>query len=282
MHNVVTRYIEVLKPKETLLLTFIGVIAAVVAGAGSPPIGLLLVAFIAIALGSGGCNGLTNYLDREVDARMSRTQRRVLPSKRISPPRKVLPLVVSLVALALALAWLLHPLSFLFGLIGVVAAISWRKTGATHILGIVSSCAPVLVGYLAISKQLNPTILFMCLLIAAWVPLHVWSLMTSHREDYLGAGVWIFPVSWRVEDTIKVLLGLAAVVYGASIGLYYFGDFGVIYLVVANILGATMVYATYRLLRRNTSRHAWLVYKFTAFPYLGIIFLTMGLDLWLR
>jgi hypothetical protein len=50
---------------------------------------------------------------------------------------------------------------------------------------------------------------------------------------------------------------------------------------VANILGVAMVYATYRLLRTGMSRHAWRVYKLTAFPYLGVLFLTMGLDLWL-
>ena len=62
------KYIEVLKPRETSLLTFIGVCAAVVAAGGRPPISLLFIALTAIALGSGGCNGITNYLDREVDA----------------------------------------------------------------------------------------------------------------------------------------------------------------------------------------------------------------------
>ena len=88
MYRVIRKYIEVLKPKETFLLTFIGIFAAVVAGAGSPPIGLLVLALIAIALGISGCNGLTNYLDRDVDARMKRTQHRALPSKRISPPKQ--------------------------------------------------------------------------------------------------------------------------------------------------------------------------------------------------
>ncbi len=270
-----------LKPKETSLLIFIGALAAVVAGEGSPPLGIFLLSLVAIALGSGGANGLTNYLDREVDARMQRTQQRALPSKRIFPPRRVLPLVVSLVAVALAMAWILHPLCFLFGAIGVVAALSWRKTWATHLLGIIAGCAPVLVGYLAINHQLNLTILHLCLLIAAWVPLHVWSLMISHRDDYLQAEVRIFPVTWETKDAIKVLVGLAVLLYGISIALYRFGDFGVLYLVVANILGIAIVVATFRLLFTGISQDAWRVYKLTAFPYLGLLFLAMGLDLWL-
>jgi protoheme IX farnesyltransferase len=186
-----------------------------------------------------------------------------------------------LIAIALAMAWILHPLCLLFGAIGVVAALSWRKTWATHLLGIISGCAPVLVGYLAINQQLNLTILHLCLLIAAWVPLHVWSLMISHRDDYIRAGVRIFPVTWETKDAIKVLVVLAILLYGISIALYRFGDFGIPYLVVANILGIATVVATFRLLLTGISKDAWRVYKLTAFPYLGLIFLTMGLDLWL-
>lgn len=281
MYKAIAKYIEVLKPKETSLLTFIGVCAAVVAAGGRPQLSLLFIALIAIALGSGGCNGLTNYLDRDVDARMRRTQHRALPSKRIFPPQKVLPLVVTLVAGALALAWFLHPLCFLFGAIGVAAAVMWRKTWATHLLGIISGCAPVLVGYLAISHQLNLTILFLCLLIAVWVPLHVWSLMTCHRDDYLQAGVRIFPVTWETKEAIKVLVALSVLLYAISLALYHFSDFGVLYLVVANILGIAMVVATVRLLKSSASRDTWRVYKLTAFPYLGILFLAMGIDLFL-
>ncbi len=281
MYRSLRKYVEVLKPRETSLLTLIGVCAAVVAGGGRPPMSLLFIALIAIALGSGGCNGLTNYLDREVDARMRRTQHRALPSRRIFPPRRVLPLVASLIALALALAWLLHPLCFLFGAIGVAAAVMWRKTWATHLLGIIAGSAPVLVGYLAINHQLNLTLFFMCLLIAVWVPLHVWSLMTSHRDDYLQAGVRIFPVTWETRDAIKLLVALSVLLYGISIALYFFSDFGLLYLVMANILGIAMVFATSRLLITAQSRDAWRVYKLTAFPYLGILFLTMGIDLFL-
>jgi len=64
---------------------------------------LLLIA-LTILLASAGANGLTNYLDRDVDARMQRTKHRALPSKCIYPPEKVLPLTIGLVIVGLALA----------------------------------------------------------------------------------------------------------------------------------------------------------------------------------
>lgn len=147
-------YIEVLKPRASSLLTFIGVSAAIIAGDGQPPLDRLLLVTIAILLGSAGANGLTNYLDRDVDARMQPTRHRALPAKLIEPPEKVLPLTIGLVTVGLALAWQLHPLSFLFGAIGTVAALVWRKR-ATCVFpqGMLASSAPVLIGWFAI----NPT-----------------------------------------------------------------------------------------------------------------------------
>jgi len=277
-------YIEVLKPRETILLTFIGFCAALVAWGGQPPLqtGTLLLATLAILLGSGGANGLTNYLDREVDARMQRTRHRPIPSKRIFPAEKMLPLAISLVVIALIIAWFLHPLCFLFGSLGVIAASTWRKRiTCVFPQGAVAGCAPVLIGYLAISHQLELTLLFLCILIMVWIPLHVWSVMIANREDYRQAGITYFPISWEVKDAIKVLLGLAVLLFGSAITLYYFSDLGVPYLVVASILGILMVLAAGHLVLTGVSHDAWLVYKLTAFPYLGILFLTMSLDLWL-
>jgi protoheme IX farnesyltransferase len=277
-------YIEVLKTRETILLTFIGLCAALIAGADQPAleVGTLLLATLAILLGSGATNGLTNYIDRNVDARMERVKCRPLPSKRIYPPQKMLPLAIGLEVIALILAWFLHPYCFLFGALGVVVAITWRKkVTCVFPQGAIASCAPVLIGYVAMSEGLDLTILFLCLLITFWVPLHVWSVMIANRDDYRRAGITYFPMSREVKDSIKVLPVLALFLLGSSIGLYQYGDLGILYLIVACILGILIVVSTSRLVFTRMSRDAWRVYKMTAFPYLGVIFLALVLDKWL-
>jgi len=274
-------YITVLKPVETSLLTFIGIFSAIVAAGGYPPAKVLGILLIALIVGSAGSNGLTNYLDREVDARMTRTSNRTLPSRRIDPPQKVLPLIIGLIVFGLALALVLHPLCFLFGLIGVIASSVWRKTISCTFLGIVAGCSPVLIGWFAVNPAFNPTILLLCGLVAIWTPIHVWTVMIANREDYLGADLHYFPLSWQVKDVVKILFGLSILLYVVSILIYIAADFHLLYLIVANILGVLMIYANARLLSSRTSTDAWQVYKLSAFPYLGIIFLTMGLDIWL-
>jgi protoheme IX farnesyltransferase len=112
----------VLKPRETVLLAFIGVCSAVIAAQGHPSLGVLALVLVAVAIGSAGANGLTNYLDRDVDARMKRTHLRALPAERIVPARKALVWSVFLILVALTLAWFLDPLCFVFGLVGTIAA----------------------------------------------------------------------------------------------------------------------------------------------------------------
>jgi len=277
----VKNYIEVLKPRASILLTFIGFCAAVVAGEGQLSPKLLLIA-LTIFLASAGANGLTNYLDCGIDARMRRTKDRALPSKRIYPPEKVLPLNIGLVVAGLALAWYLHPFCFIAAILGTIAAVVRRKR-ATCVFpqGMLASCAPVLMGWFAVEPALSWEVLLLCILIAVWLPLHVWSVMIANRDDYLGAGLDFFPMSREVKDAVKVLLVFSLVLYAASIALYFLGGFAWLYLVLANLLGILMVCAGLRLVVSSASQDAWRLYKLSSFPYLGIIFLTMCLDIWL-
>ncbi|MFC1935330.1 protoheme IX farnesyltransferase [Chloroflexota bacterium] len=275
-------YIDVLKPRETALLTFIGVCSAVVAGGGYPPLRNLVISFLAIAVGSAGCNGFTNYLDRHVDTRMRRTRHRALPSGRILPAENMLPLTGGLVVVGLSLAWWLHPFCFVGGLVGTLAAVTWRKrVTCVFPQGAIAGCAPVLIGWFAINPSPGWGILFLCLLVSVWIPVHVWSVITANQEDYYQAGLRYFPVTWRAADVIKILLALSGFLVLMSIALYFFVDFGWLYLGSALFLGLLTTGATVRLLWSKATRDAWRLYKISAFPYLGLLFLAMCLDLWI-
>lgn len=214
---------------------------------------------------------------------MERTRNRALPSKRIDPPQKVLPLIISLVIIGLALAWWLHPFAFLSGLIGTVASVAWRKR-ATCVFpqGMLASCAPVLMGWFAITPTLSWELALMCILIALWLPLHVWSVMIAHREDYINAGLTYFPMSRPAREAVKVLVIFSLVLAMTAVSLYFIGSFRFLYLIAAALLSIMMVYAAFRLLISKASQHAWKLYKLSSFPYLGLIFLVMCLDIWLR
>ncbi len=280
--STIKNYIEVLKPRETLLLGFIGLCSVIIAAQGHPPAGTLLLATLTILIASGGANGLTNYLDRDVDARMRRTCGRVLPTGRIQPPWKVLVWSLILIGAGLALAWFVHPYAFAADLVGTVAAAVFRKRViCVFPQGAIASCAPVLMGWFAVNPHFTLEAGLLCLLICAWLPLHVWSVMVSHRDDYIGAGITFFPMNVSVRTAVLVLLVFALVLNVAAVGLYFVAGFNLIYLLVAVILGAAMLFATVRLVSSHASKDAWKLYKLSSFPYLGLIFVVMCVSIWL-
>ena len=281
-YRTVRNYIEVLKPRASILLTFIGVCTAIIAGDGQLSLKLLLIT-LTILLASAGANVLTNYLDCNIDSRMQRTRNRALPSKRIDPPEKILPLNITLVVIGLGLAWYLHPLCFIADVAGTTASVVWRKRSTCVFpQGMIASCAPVLMGWFAIQPVFSWELVLLCVLISAWVPLHVWSVMVAHRQDYVDAGLNFFPVNRQVSQAIKIFMLFTVMLCAAAIGLYFMADFTLIYITVAGVLSGLMVYANIRLVISNTSKNAWLMYKLSSFPYLGLIFLAMCLNIWLH
>lgn len=137
-------YVEVTKPRIVLLLVFTSVAAIIVASrltTTSLTIGLLLPATVTITLGCAGCNAVTCYIDRDIDAIMTRTRNRPLPSFRIDPPQKALLFGLSLVGISLVLAIMRNPLSFVsiavgaFDNIVIYSRLLKRRSPANILLG---------------------------------------------------------------------------------------------------------------------------------------------------
>ncbi len=247
-------YWELLKPRVTLLLTFLGAASAVIAsGADAAESGRIALITLAIFLGSGGANGLTNYLDRALDGRMHRTRGRSIPSGRIAPAERGLYWSAAWVVFGVALAFLVHPLAALAGVTGTLAAISLRKTEATHFLGGISSAAPVAAGWFAIQPSFGAMIGLLCAFVGVWVIHHVWAIMLFYRSDYLQAGIDIFPLrtTWRSARLLFLSLALLLVLLVATMGRVT--DQGLVYWVMAGAFVLYNLWGTIQLERPSLS-----------------------------
>lgn len=271
-------YILVLKPRETILLAFIGICTALFASMGHMDTGRLILVSIALLLGSAGCNGLTNYLDREVDAKMARTSNRVLPQGLINPPEKALTLIIGLIIIGLVISWILNPICFIFGLVGVVASSIWRKTISCTFLGIIAGCIPLLIGWFAVNSLFDIRLLLICLIVAFWIPVHVWNVMLSKKQEYYAAGLYYFPLKTNEKLVKAILLILTILIYVTSLMLYFFGGLHLLYLVVMSIMGIALLIAVMLTLFKKDKDYSWKVYKISSFPYLGAMFLVMVID----
>ena len=247
-------YWELLKPRVTILLTFLGAASAVIASGADPAqSGKVALITLAVFLGSGGSNGLTNYLDRSLDRRMFRTRGRSIPSGRIVPAERALYWSAGLVIAGVALAILVHPLAAIAGATGTLAAVSFRKTEATHFLGGVSSAAPVAAGWLAMDPSVGPVIGLLCVFVGVWVIHHVWAIMLFYKPDYLQAGIGIFPLrsAWQGARPLFLVLAALLVVLVAAMG--FVAQQGPVYWVIAGVFALYNVWGTMQLERETLS-----------------------------
>jgi len=103
------------------------------------------------------------------------------------------------------------------------------------------------------------------------------------KEPLFAVEIWgqLRILSRETRQAVKVLFLLTLPLAAASIVFYFTQGLHWLYLGTAVVLGLAMICANIRLLFSANSHDAWKVYKLSAFPYLGLIFLAMCLDAWL-
>jgi protoheme IX farnesyltransferase len=276
-------YYELMKPRIVFLLDFTAIMAFLVA---APGISLIRLAAVLAAgtLASGGAGALNSYIDRDLDRTMRRTSQRPIPTGEVSPNR-ALGFGLALVGTGTVIsAVILPPLATLFIALGagiyVLFYTKWLKPRTTLNIvlgGSAGSCAP-LAGWAAATGQLTSFAPWlMALLVFVWTPSHFWALAMRAVGDYAKAGIPMLPVVVGERKTAQYIALNTFLLVPLSLALVPLGQFGIIYLTIAGLLGVGMILVDLRLLIEPTKTHAWTAFKFSS-PYLAIVFLGMVLD----
>ena len=278
-----TAYYELMKPRIVFLLDFTAIVAFLVA---APGISLIRLAALLVAgtLASGGAGALNSYLDRDLDKTMRRTSQRPIPTGEVSPNHAFAFGVALVVTGTLISAVILPPLATLFIALGagiyVLFYTKWLKPRTTLNIvlgGSAGSCAP-LAGWAAATGQLTSFAPWlMALLVFVWTPSHFWALAMRAVADYAKAGIPMLPVVVGEKKTAQYIALNTFLLVPLSLALAPLGQFGIIYLTIAGLLGLGMILVDLRLVVEPTKAHAWTAFKFSS-PYLAIVFLAMVLD----
>ena len=130
--------------------------------------------------------------------------------------------------------------------------------------------------------QFDATIGLLTAIVLLWVPVHVWNLMLAWRDDYVQAGVNIFPLTRGLRLTSALSLGFSVAMLASVFLLWWLGDPGWVYLVMAATAGVAMVAAGAIALWRPSKTGTFRIFKISAYPFLGMTFLGLVIDTWLR
>jgi len=289
----ISRYYELTKPRIVSLLVFTSLTATYVAQQSLKyPFSILewLITGVAITAGSAGCNVLTCYIDRDIDAIMHRTRHRPIPSGRITP-KNALRFGLLLVAISLLLALTFNILSFTWMALGIVdnvivySLVLKRRSPLNILLGGFSGGLPVLFGWSAVTPgpigSFSLVSILMAGLVFLWIPIHIWFLAVSSKADYARANIPMLPAVVGTVTALRLITLFSLVFIPFSLAVYYLGNFGLVYGLTAGIGSVLLLVGSFYVLARPTEENAWRMFKITS-PYLFMLFLGMIIDVALR
>ena len=209
---VVGDYVRLTKPRviSLLLLTTAG--AMFVAAGGFPNGWLLLWTLVGGYLAAGGANAINQYVDRDIDERMSRTTERPVVAGRVTPGRALVFGIALGIASALVLGFAANWLAAALALVGLALYVGvytlWLKRTSVHniVIGGSAGAVPPLVGWAAVTGDLSLSAWILFAIIFYWTPPHFWALALMLKRDYAAAGVPMLPVVRGEAETKRQIL----------------------------------------------------------------------------
>jgi heme o synthase len=274
-------YLELTKPKvqSLLLLTTIATMYV----AGDPSVLLVALTCLGGYLSAGGAGAVNHWFDRDIDARMTRTAKRPIPSGRISP-RAALAFGCALACLSLLeLSLLVNPLAAALsfsGFLGYVFVYTvWlkRRTPQNIVIGGAAGAVPPLVGWAAVTGSVSGIAVMLFFIVFFWTPPHFWALSLLMKDEYRKVNVPMLPVVHGEAETRRQILLYSILLYAVTQLPFCAGGFGAFYLAASMLLGLGFIASAVRLYRRADRRSALRLYLYSL-AYLALMFCAMVAD----
>ncbi|HSE37131.1 MAG TPA: heme o synthase [Blastocatellia bacterium] len=276
-------YAELTKPRITFLVVLTAA-AGFCMGSGSGIDYLQLMNMsIGIALLSSGLATLNQYIERDLDRLMRRTQARPLPAGKLLPAEALMfGILLSGIATAY-LAVLINPLSALLGVVTLASYLFMytllkTKTTLSTVIGAFPGAMPPFIGWVAASGTVTVEAWVLFAILFLWQFPHFLAIAWMYRDDYARAGIKMLPV---VEPDGRVtgqqIIAYTVMLVPVSLLPAVTGVAGSIYLVGAAVLGIGFLYFSARAALVRTTWQARRL-LLASVIYLPILFGLMVLD----
>jgi protoheme IX farnesyltransferase len=232
-------YLALLKPRVMSLVVFTALAAMIVAPGALHPV-VAAAALLCIAVGAGAAGALNQWYDADIDAIMTRTRERPVPSGTIGR-QQALEFGATLAGFSVfAMAFLVGyvPAILLAATIGfyVFVYTMWlkRSTVQNIVIGGAAGALPPVIGWAAVTGNAFdalPWLLF--LIIFLWTPPHFWALALAGSEDYARAKVPMLPVVKGSRATRNQIVGYTFLLAVSAVAPYAMNLAGIVYGVTA-------------------------------------------------
>ena len=223
-------YWPLIKIWQTLLLVMTGIAGYLSSRCPVTSFPLILQLIVVLFLSISGATILNMWYDRDIDAKMTRTQKRPMVTGVVNPKEGLL-VGLALSALSVTIALLMD---VLFGAIifaglffDVVVYTMWlkRRSSWSIIWGGISGAMPILAGRALGLGSVDWIGIVLGLGILLWIPTHILTFSTKYFDDYQAAGIptiasqYGIDVNRRVIAASSILASLAMALAGWGIGM---------------------------------------------------------------
>jgi len=278
-------YGELCKPRVVALMILTSIVGMQLAVPGLVPWRIMVFGNSGIALMAFGAAAINHLIDRRIDACMRRTRNRPMPTQQLSVLQASLFAVVLTVIGFMILILMVNILTALLTLLTFVGYAfvytAWLKhtTPQNIVIGGLSGAMPPLLGWVAVTGQINPQALLLVLLIFLWTPPHFWALAIYRHEDYARAEIPMLPNIYGIAYTRLQILLYVILLSIASLLPFCINMSSWIYLVAVMILNTRFFYWALKLYRHTEPKIALQTFRFSII-YLMLLFLALLIDHW--
>jgi protoheme IX farnesyltransferase len=253
-------YFALLKPRVMSLVVFTAFVGLMAAPVAPNPL-LAVIAILAIAIGAGASGALNMWYDADIDAVMTRTAGRPVPSGRISAGEALsfglILSVLSVMTLGVLVNWLSASLLAFTIFFYAVIYTMWLKrwTPQNIVIGGAAGAFPPVIGWAAATGTVSLESIILFLIIFLWTPPHFWALALFKAGDYERAGIPMMPNVAGEASTRRQIFAYALLLAPVGVLPWALGYTSAGYGVVALLLGAGFVWYSWKvLLMRNEDR----------------------------
>jgi protoheme IX farnesyltransferase len=183
---------------------------------------------------ASGCV-FNNYIDRDIDRKMTRTKQRALVLGKISGSNALFfATMLGVAGFATLYLWT-NNLTVLVGIIGlfsyvVLYGVCKRKSIYGTLVGSISGAVPPVAGYTAVTGEIDAVAVILFFILVFWQMPHFYSIALYRKADYAAAGLPVLPVIKSARTTALHILIYIVLFIMASTALTIYGYSGYIYL----------------------------------------------------
>jgi heme o synthase len=277
-------FLELTKPRIVTMVALTALFGYYLAPSAAPFDWLRLVAtLVGTSLAAAGTMTLNQYVERDLDALMLRTQQRPLPDGRVAPfDALVFGSALTVIGILLLLV-VVNPLS---AAVTATTSISYlfaytplkTRSSLCTLIGAVPGALPPLTGWAAASGNLDAAAWAIFAIMFVWQIPHSLAIAQMYRDDYARGGFRLLPVlDPDGSNTARQILTYSLALVSVGMLPTLLGLAGPVYFAASILLGIGMLAPSYRLARSGKTADARRV-MFASLLYLPVVFAIMAAD----